>query len=46
VETVEVKWPSGQRQLFHDVDADRFYLIEEGNEQLGQQRFATHRMNR
>ena len=44
-ESVEVKWPSGQRQVFHDVEADRFYLIEEGKDQLGQQRFATHRSN-
>jgi len=45
-ETVEVKWPSGQRQMFHDVDVDKFYLIEEGRDQLGQQRFAKPRVNR
>ena len=45
-ETVEVKWPSGLRQLFHDVEADKFYLIEEGKDQLGAQRFAGHRGNR
>ena len=45
-ESVEVKWPSGQRQVFHDVEADRFYLIEEGKDQLGQQQFATDRSNR
>ncbi len=45
-ESVEVKWPSGQRQVFHDVEVDRFYLIEEGKDQLGQQRFAIHRSNR
>jgi enediyne biosynthesis protein E4 len=33
-ETVEVSWPSGLRQIFHDVPADRFYLVEEGKEQL------------
>jgi hypothetical protein len=44
-ETVEVKWPSGQRQVFHDVEADKFYLIEEGKDQLGAQRFASHRAN-
>ncbi len=44
-ETVEVKWPSGQRQVFHDVAADKFYLIEEGKDQLGLQRFASHRAN-
>ena len=45
-ETVEVKWPSGQRQVFHDVEADKFYLIEEGKDQLGTQRFASRRANR
>jgi len=45
-ETVEVKWPSGQRQVFHDVEADKFYLIEEGKDQLGAQRFASRRANR
>jgi len=39
-ETVEVKWPSGLRQVFHDVDADKFYQIQEGSGQLGLQRFA------
>ena len=32
--TVEVTWPSGSRQLFHDVKADRFYLIEEGRAEM------------
>ena len=36
-ETVEVRWPSGRRQVFHDVDADRFYLVQEDREQLGSQ---------
>jgi hypothetical protein len=39
-ETVEVKWPSGLQQLFHDVDADKFYQIQEGSGQLALQRFA------
>jgi len=33
-ETVEITWPSGQRQIFHDVEADKFYLVEEGNDHL------------
>jgi enediyne biosynthesis protein E4 len=32
--TVEVTWPSGSRQVFHEVKADRFYLIEEGREEI------------
>jgi hypothetical protein len=39
-ETVEVRWPSGQKQVFRDVEADKFYVLEEGKEQLGMQRFA------
>jgi hypothetical protein len=39
VETVEVKWPSGQRQTFRNVEADKFYLIEEGRDHLDLQRF-------
>jgi hypothetical protein len=32
--------PSGQRQVFHNVEADKFYLIEEGKDQLQMQKFA------
>jgi hypothetical protein len=39
-DTVEVKWPSGLEQVFHNVDADNFYLIEEGRDQLAKQKFA------
>ena len=39
-ETVEVQWPSGQHQVFRDVEADKFYLIEEGREQLGEQHWS------
>jgi hypothetical protein len=31
---VEVKWPSGQSDTFLDVEADRFYAIEEGRREL------------
>jgi hypothetical protein len=40
VESVEVTWPSGQRQLFRNVEPDKFYLIEEGKDQLREQQFA------
>ena len=33
-ETVEVKWPSGLQQTFRNVEADKFYLIEEGSDHL------------
>ena len=33
-ETVEITWPSGHRQTFRDVEADKFYLVEEGNDHL------------
>jgi hypothetical protein len=38
-ETVEVQWPSGQHQVFRNVDADKFYRIEEGQEQVALQSF-------
>jgi hypothetical protein len=34
VSSVEVTWPSGGRQAFHDVKADQFYLIEEGRAEM------------
>jgi len=39
-DTVDVKWPSGLVQVFHNVDADNFYVIEEGRDQLGKQKFS------
>ncbi len=33
-EIVEITWPSGQRQTFRDIEADKFYLVEEGKDQL------------
>ena len=37
-ENIEITWPSGQRQMFHDVEADKFYLVEEGKDALVLQR--------
>jgi hypothetical protein len=39
-ETVEIRWPSGLEQTFHNLDADKFYLIEEGNDHVNLQRFS------
>jgi len=36
-ETVEVQWPSGQHQVFRNIEVDKFYLIEEGKQEMGQQ---------
>lgn len=36
-DVVEVQWPSGQKQSFRDIEADKFYLIEEGQSQIGLQ---------
>jgi len=33
-ETVEVLWPRGLRQIFHNVPADKFYVIREGKGDL------------
>ncbi len=38
-ETLEISWPSGLRQVFHDVEDDKFYRIEEGRDKLDLQRF-------
>jgi hypothetical protein len=37
---VEINWPSGQKQIFRDVPADKFYLITEGQNELRLQDFA------
>jgi hypothetical protein len=39
VESIEVSWPSGQKQTFRDLDVDKFYTIEEGRDQIALQRF-------
>jgi hypothetical protein len=39
-ERVEVKWPSGQSQVFQDLEADKFYLIEESRDQIRLQHFS------
>ena len=39
VESVEVNWPSGEKQAFRDLEADKFYLIEEGAPEVRAQHF-------
>jgi hypothetical protein len=38
-EAVEVNWPSGEKQVFHDLEANKFYVLEEGRAQVGLQQF-------
>jgi enediyne biosynthesis protein E4 len=38
-ESVEIKWPSGQQQVFRNLEADKFYLVEEGRDRLELQKF-------
>jgi len=38
---VDVRWPSGQHQVFRNVAADKFYVIVEGKNQLEPQQFGT-----
>ncbi|MGH9766691.1 MAG: ASPIC/UnbV domain-containing protein, partial [Blastocatellia bacterium] len=45
-ESVEVLWPSGQRQVFRDVGADKFYVVEEGKNSLALQKFDRERASR
>jgi hypothetical protein len=40
--TVEVVWPSGIKQVFHDVKADNFYLVQESRDELNLQRIRDH----
>lgn len=39
-DTVEVRWPGGLKQSFRNAEANKFYVIEEGSEELHQQRVA------
>ena len=38
-ELVEVNWPSGEKQIFRELEANKFYLIEEAEAQLKFQQF-------
>ncbi len=31
VDRVDVQWPSGKKQTFHDLEVNRRYLFVEGN---------------
>ncbi|AXC13897.1 ASPIC/UnbV domain protein [Acidisarcina polymorpha] len=42
VQAVQVMWPSGAHQEFNHMTADKFYLIEEGQEEVKLQYFAGH----
>jgi len=39
IESVEVSWPSGSKQTFSNVEADKFYQVEEGKDDLVLQQF-------
>jgi len=39
IERVEVRWPSGLRQTFGPLPADRFYVLREGRSEVEPQRF-------
>jgi hypothetical protein len=39
IELVEITWPNGLRQSFPNLEADKFYLIVEGKEQITSQKF-------
>lgn len=46
IDAVEVSWPSGAHCTYKNVDADRFYLIEEGSDRLDLQKFVRGVRNR
>jgi hypothetical protein len=39
-QSVDVTWPSGQKQSFHDVAGGKFYVVREGDPELRMQSFA------
>jgi hypothetical protein len=39
VDSVEISWPSGQKQVFRDIEADKFYSIDEGAPKISLQHF-------
>jgi hypothetical protein len=39
-ELVEITWPGGLKQIFRNIEGDKFYRIEEGSERLEIQQFA------
>jgi hypothetical protein len=43
IDSVEVTWPTGVRQEFHNVKADQFYAIEEGKPAIRAQAIAKPR---
>ena len=40
VSSVEVSWPSGLKQRFGDLQADRFYVLVEGENSLQSEEFS------
>ncbi len=43
VENVEIIWPNGSKQSFHNVKADQFYVVEEGKDALKPQVIANRK---
>src|SRR5262249_36176763 len=39
IDLLEVTWLGGKKQAFHDIEADKFYRIEEGKPELRLQKF-------
>jgi hypothetical protein len=33
-ETVQISWPSGEQQTFHNVESNKFYVVREGDSTL------------
>jgi hypothetical protein len=40
ISRLEIAWPSGVRQAFSNLQADKFYLIQEGRDEVALQHFA------
>jgi hypothetical protein len=42
IDSLEVTWLGGKKQSFRELDADKFYRIDEGKNELSLQKFAPH----
>jgi hypothetical protein len=39
VDSIEIAWPSGLKQTFFDIEADKFYVVQEGKNLRSAQKF-------
>jgi hypothetical protein len=42
IDSLEVTWLGGKKQTFRDLDADKFYRVDEGKNEVSLQKFTPH----